>query len=94
MQTNLIAPCPKKPSSSYSRNNWLYDSSYLQDACLELQQILVGTTVGLNENLIARSRNPLTQDESFFIPLHQAVSQLQISDMIQRPKSYCVGERI
>lgn len=97
MQVNLIAPCPKKPSSTNKGNsNWYYDPIHLEDvkdACLELQQILQ-YNASFSENIIARTRNPMTQDSSFIIPLHQAVSQLHITETIQRPKSYCVGERI
>jgi hypothetical protein len=94
MQVNLVAPCPKKHSSINKSNgdHLIPDSIHedVKDACLELQQILQYSTFTLNENnLIARSRNPLTQDSSF-VPLHQVVSKLCIS----RPKSHCGGERI
>lgn len=97
MQANLIAPCPLKPSST-GRNmgdsRYLYSvqeddtqSIDLQDACLELQQILQYNSK--QENIITRTRNPMVQDSSFIIPLHQAVSQLNLS----RPRSHCIGDR-
>lgn len=100
---NLVAPCPKKPSStgrSYvhwlsetSRNN--IDMEDVEDACLELQQILQYQQqyrLHHNEHLITRTGNPLIQDSSF-IPLHQAVSQLHVSDTTtRRPRSYSVGD--
>ncbi|OAD77953.1 hypothetical protein PHYBLDRAFT_164832 [Phycomyces blakesleeanus NRRL 1555(-)] len=47
------------------------------------------------EHPIVRTGNPLPQDSSF-IPLHQAVSHLQVSDcppgVKHRPRSYSVGD--
>lgn len=72
----------------------------VEDACLELQQILQYQTIYQqqqqyrfhNEHLITRTGNPLIQDSSF-IPLHQAVSQLNVSDpTTRRPRSYSVGD--
>ncbi|KAI8394102.1 uncharacterized protein BYT42DRAFT_30803 [Radiomyces spectabilis] len=61
----------------------------LEDACRELQQILAshhqfmfphqGMQSKSDSQLIARTANPLPHDSSF-IPLHQAVAELQVSD--------------
>lgn len=71
----------------WSNNNMNLD---IQDACLELQQILSSTwsSLGVQQqeyyDNITRTGNPLVQDSSF-IPscdantLHQAVSQLSVS---------------
>lgn len=107
---NVVAPLPKKPSSNSGRN-WFdhYDAQNIdmQDACLELQQILLCSASSSyfdSPNLyIARSGNPLVQDSSF-IPLHQAVSQLSVASppvhqqqqqqelVTKRPRSYSVGD--
>lgn len=85
---NVIAPRPKKPSSIYWLNN-NNTMQHVQDACLELQQILHSqNSLGSNSSCIIRTGNPLVQDSSF-IPLHQAVSQLSVS---RRPRSYSVGD--
>lgn len=82
---NVIAPRPKKPSGSIY---WL-NNNIQQDACLELQQILhCQNPFNNNSSCIIRTGNPLVQDSSF-IPLHQAVSQLSVS---RRPRSYSVGD--
>lgn len=99
MQMQVIAPCPKKPSSHsgyYYNNYWLNNNENsldihadVQDACLELQQILTCSSSSLQQQYysITRTGNPLVQDSSF-IPtnngttsssLHQAVSQLSVS---------------
>lgn len=86
---NVIAPRPKKPSSI---NYWLNNNNKMldvQDACVELQQILnCQNSFNNNSSCITRTGNPLVQDSSF-IPLHQAVSQLTVS---RRPRSYSVGD--
>jgi hypothetical protein len=103
----VVAPLPKKPSSVTCVDNWLnhynikhnIDIQDVEDACLELQQILKSSSSNSNTNTtinyyITRTGNPLVQDSSF-IPLHQAVSQLSISSNNQesrRPRSYSVGD--
>ncbi|CAO3657416.1 unnamed protein product [Mucor hiemalis] len=108
---NVVAPLPKKPSSNNGRN-WFdhYDAQNIdmQDACLELQQILLcsasSSCFDSSNFYITRSGNPLVQDSSF-IPLHQAVSQLSVVSpplnqqqpqqelVTKRPRSYSVGDR-
>ncbi|KAG0179696.1 hypothetical protein DFQ28_000170 [Apophysomyces sp. BC1034] len=65
-----------------------------EDACQELRQILethpVMLSIKADEQLIVRTGNPLPQDSSF-IPLHQAVSHLQVSEKPSRPRSFSVG---
>ncbi|KAK4521348.1 SUMO conjugating enzyme Hus5 [Mucor velutinosus] len=101
---NVIAPCPLKPSFT-GRNNsraehcWVgfYDKINLddvQDACKEIQQILQYQSHQQQQpQQIARTGNPLVQDSSF-IPLHQAVSQLQVSrtSEMKRPRSFSMGD--
>ncbi|KAI8996984.1 hypothetical protein BDB01DRAFT_892598 [Pilobolus umbonatus] len=103
MQHHVIAPCPKKPSPVRSKyiNSSSVEMNDVEDACLELQQILQSQSRHffqhmhtyphrpVDEHFIARTGNPLIQDSSF-IPLHQAVSQLQVSDSVGRPRSYSV----
>ncbi|OBZ81435.1 hypothetical protein A0J61_10518 [Choanephora cucurbitarum] len=102
MQLDLIAPCPKKPTMTTMTHKkedcWLSTRDFMdledvQNACLELQQILhyQDHSQRHNENSIVRAGNPLIQDSSF-IPLHQAVSQLHLSDTSKRPRSLSVGE--
>ncbi|KAI8880459.1 hypothetical protein K501DRAFT_286853 [Backusella circina FSU 941] len=92
MQLNVIAPCPKKPSGMAQ----LFESKE-DDACLELRQILHSPSYHCilnspDEHIITRTGNPLVQDSSF-IPLHQAVSQLHVNDAtLRRPRSYSVGD--
>ncbi|KAG2209127.1 hypothetical protein INT46_004635 [Mucor plumbeus] len=84
---NIIAPLPKKPSS-YTQNFWTEDD----EACQELRQILNSHTNMMEDLAIIRTNNPLPNDSSF-IPIHQAVSHLSVSDSkIIRPRSFSVGD--
>jgi hypothetical protein len=80
----IIAPCPKKPSSSKPTVQYelgQFDINDIQDACLELQQILANTTCiyqPTEPQFIIRANNPLVQD-SCFIPHKQ-----------RRPRSHSV----
>lgn len=111
MQLSVIAPCPKKPSTVPTVGSNQLESKHIdmgdvEDACLELQQILQSQTRHLfqqqqqflytypntiDEHFITRTGNPLIQDSSFF-PLHQAVSQLHVTDTNGRPRSYSVDD--
>ncbi|KAI9300942.1 hypothetical protein BJ944DRAFT_243728 [Cunninghamella echinulata] len=96
---NIVAPCPKKPSSLQD-----YHSTQRQqedDAYNELRQILQSQSrhycpIRLDDPIITRTTNPLPFDSSF-IPLHQAVSHLQVSSssnerhVNNRPRSLSVG---
>ncbi|CEP14039.1 hypothetical protein [Parasitella parasitica] len=101
---NVVAPCPLKPSGTgrYRRIDYCWSSFHdeinlddVQDACMEIQQILQSDQhhQSQQQQYIARTGNPLVQDSSF-IPLHQAVSQLQVSNTseIKRPRSFSVGD--
>lgn len=84
---NIIAPLPKKPSS-YTQHFWTEDD----EACQELRQILNSHTNMMEDLTIIRTNNPLPNDSSF-IPIHQAVSHLSVSDSkIIRPRSFSVGD--
>ncbi|KAI9488131.1 hypothetical protein BDB00DRAFT_877755 [Zychaea mexicana] len=80
---NIVAPCPKKPSSF---------TLQLEDddaCCQELRQILAASQLYEQEE-IARTHNPLPQDSSFIVPIHH----LQVSETNKqlRPRSYSVGD--
>ncbi|KAG0170647.1 hypothetical protein DFQ30_002218 [Apophysomyces sp. BC1015] len=91
---HIIAPCPKKPLRSFFMDEMEWSH---EDACQELRQILethpVMLSIKADEQLIVRTGNPLPQDSSF-IPLHQAVSHLQVSEKPSRPRSFSVGDQI
>ncbi|CAO3645820.1 unnamed protein product [Cunninghamella blakesleeana] len=80
---NIVAPCPKKPSSLQQS---VHSTRIQEDeAYNELRQILQSQsrhycTLQLNDPIIARTNNPLPFDSSF-VPLHQAVSHLQVSHL-------------
>ena len=82
---NIIAPRPKKPSSY----NTLWNEE--DEACQELRQILASHSNMMEDLAIIRTNNPLPHDHSFVPHLHQAVSQLSVSD-IKRPRSFSVGD--
>jgi hypothetical protein len=86
---NIIAPRPKKPSS-YSI--WI-EQEEENDACQELRQILGSHSNMMEDLAIIRTNNPLPNDTSF-VPIHQAVSHLSVSDSSQknRPRSFSVGD--
>ncbi|KAI8382415.1 hypothetical protein BD560DRAFT_386537 [Blakeslea trispora] len=101
MQIDLIAPCPKKPASTATNHDEDYcllsaknsiDLEDVQNACLEIRQILhyQDSSQRHNENFIVRAGNPLIQDSSF-VPLHQALSQLHIFEASRRPRSLSIG---
>ncbi|KAI9321483.1 hypothetical protein BX666DRAFT_2023612 [Dichotomocladium elegans] len=83
---NIVAPCPKKPSSIYSPHPSIRHGD--DDVCQELRQILTANHYYSQEE-IARTGNPLPQDSSFIVPLHH----LQVSEAKLRPRSYSVGDR-
>ncbi|CEP09040.1 hypothetical protein [Parasitella parasitica] len=84
---NIIAPLPKKPSL-YSQHFWTEDDETYQ----ELRQILNSHSNMTEDLAIIRTNNPLPNDSSF-VPLHQAVSHLSVSDTkIIRPRSFSVGD--
>ncbi|KAG0170033.1 hypothetical protein DFQ30_002977 [Apophysomyces sp. BC1015] len=103
MPLHIVAPCPKKPSSlslywNADQGSMLQDD--VDEACQELQEILASQTRHAlvrpsrhDEHLIARTNNPLPHDASF-VPLHQAVSNLHVSDTRakHRPRSFSVGD--
>ncbi|ORZ12265.1 hypothetical protein BCR42DRAFT_420323 [Absidia repens] len=77
---NIIAPCPKKPTSLLQQD-WnsttFVQQNEVDDACFELRQILqcqgsrhYCTTLRLDDPIITRTNNPLPLDSSF-VPLQQ-----------------------
>jgi C4-type Zn-finger protein len=86
---NIIAPRPKK-ASSYSL--WT-EQEEDNDACQELRQILSSYSHKMEDLTIIRTNNPLPNDTSF-VPIHQAVSHLSVSENSQkhRPRSFSVGD--
>ncbi|KAI8381586.1 uncharacterized protein BYT42DRAFT_545454 [Radiomyces spectabilis] len=94
MALNILAPCPKKPSSLRFYTN--AQDAEMDDACQELRQILASQSRQLvrpiHDHVIVRTDNPLPHDSSF-IPLHQAVTHLHVSDTPNRPRSFSVGDQ-
>lgn len=84
---NIIAPRPKKPSTY---NIWTEEEQD-NDACQELRQILCSYSHKREDLAIIRTNNPLPNDTSF-VPIHQAVSHLSVSDTKNRPRSFSVGD--
>ncbi|KAL1929273.1 hypothetical protein VTP01DRAFT_2332 [Rhizomucor pusillus] len=88
----IVCPCPKKLSAPFT--SYRSEESAIHDeeaACNELRQILMQqyNTQEQQQQLIARTDNPLPHDSSFIVPLHQ----LQLGDTKHyRPRSYSAGD--